>query len=113
MKKPSAPPLRVPTRTNLPALGNQLSLVQGLDQKYLNDEDEIKRKANQTRRSREKRGEGSMHSQLQPFSHPGVDSLIDQRIDVLCSIDIDDHTKVLRWCQGRVVAAVIVILKLR
>jgi hypothetical protein len=106
MKKPLAPPLRVPTRMNLPTLGTQLSLVQGLDQKYLNDEEEIKRKADQTRKTREKRGEGSMHSQLQPFSRPAVDSLVDQRIDVLCSIDIDNHTKVLRWCQGRVVAAV-------
>jgi hypothetical protein len=47
-----------------------------------------------------------MLSQLQPFSRPAVDSLVDQQIDVLCSIDIDNHTKVLRWCQGRVVTAV-------
>jgi hypothetical protein len=103
---PSEPPLHVPTRTNLPALGTPLSLVKDLDKKYLDNEDEIKRKAEDTRKSREKRGEGSMHSQLQPFSRPDVDSLIDQRIDVLFSIDIDNCTKALRWCQGRVIDVV-------
>ena len=37
---------------------------------YLSNESDIRQKADQTRRERENRGEGCMHSQLQPFGRP-------------------------------------------
>ncbi len=49
-----------------------------------------------------------MYSQLQPFSRPELAELIDKRIDVLCSFDIDikKGTMELRWFQGKVLEIV-------
>ena len=57
-----------------------------------------------THREREAKGEGSMHSQLQPFSWPELTELISKHIDILCSYDIDVKrgTTELRWCQDKV-----------
>jgi hypothetical protein len=90
---PSEPSLVAPTRVNLVILGMQSSQVSSLDKKYLSNESDIRQKAEHTRREHEKRGKGSMHSQLQPFSRP---NLIDRKIDVLYDVDLEDSMKGLR-----------------
>ena len=47
-----------------------------------------------------------MHSQLQPFSCPDLNDLIDRRIDVLYTVVLEDSTKSLRWCQGQVISVI-------
>ena len=47
-----------------------------------------------------------MHSQLQPFSCPSMDDLLERRIDVLYSVDLSDGTTALKWCQGKVVEVI-------
>ena len=69
--------------------------------------DEFKESCNKLKREREARGEGSMYSVLQPFVRPELKDLIDKRIDVLCSVEIENElteekTTALRWCQGEV-----------
>ena len=103
---PDEPPLIAPQRVSLGVLGTQSSQVSALDEKYLSNESDIRQKAEQTRRERENRGEGSMHSQLQPFSRPDLNDLIDRRIDVLYEVELEDSTKDLRWCQGKVVSVI-------
>ena len=102
------PSINVPTRTHLPTLGTQTCDVAALDRRFLSDENKFKEIAEKARRERESKGEGSMYSQLQPFSRPELTELIGKRIDVLCSFDIDIRkgTKELRWCQGEVLEIV-------
>ena len=100
---PSEPPINLPQRMDLPVLGTLTSDVTSLDQKYKSQESELKAKAKKMRLERESKGEGSMHSQLQPFSQPDIEDLVGKRIDVLCSVELDDNTKSLKWCQGEVV----------
>ena len=48
-----------------------------------------------------------MYSQLQPFSRPDIKVLVGNKIDVLCSVDIDGVGKIdLRWCQGDVIKVI-------
>ena len=103
---PNEPPLIVPQRVALSVLGTQSSQVESLDAKYLSDEANIRLKGEQIRRQRENRGEGSMHSQLQPFSRPDLNELIDRRIDVLYVVELGDSTTDLRWCQGKVISVI-------
>jgi hypothetical protein len=105
---PPGPSINVPTRTHLPILGTQTCDVAALDHRYLSNENKFKQRAEKARRERETRGEGSMYSQLQPFSRPELTELIGKCIDVLCSFDIDirNGTKELRWCQGEVMEIV-------
>jgi hypothetical protein len=79
-----------------------------LDRKHLSDENKFEQTAEKACRERESKGEGSMYSQLQPFSRPELTELIGKRIDVLCSFDIDIRKgmKGLRWCQGEVLEIV-------
>ena len=67
---------------------------------------DIRQKAEQTRRERENRGEGSMHSQLQPFSRQELNDLVRRRIDALYAVELDDSTNGLRWCQGKVISVI-------
>ncbi len=69
---PNKPLLIAPMRVSLQVLGTQSSQVATLDEKYLSNESDIRQEAEQTLREFENRGEGSMHSQLQPFSHPDL-----------------------------------------
>ncbi len=105
---PPGPSINVPTRTHLPILGTQTCDVAALDHRYLSNENEFKRKAEKACREQESKGEGSMYSQLQPFSRLELAELIGKRIDVLCSFDIDikKGTTELRWCQGKVLEIV-------
>ena len=50
------------------------------------------------------KGQGSMYFQLQPFSRPDIKVLVGNRIDVLCSVDIDGVGEIdMRWCRGEVI----------
>ena len=50
-KIPSEPPFNIPQRMNLPVLGTQTSNVESLDGKYVADVDELKKRAEKTRRA--------------------------------------------------------------
>ena len=79
-----------------------------MDHMYLSNENKFKQRAEKAHRERESKGEGSIYSQLQPFSRPEPTELIGKRIVVLYSFDIDIRkgTKELRWCQGKVLEIV-------
>ncbi len=77
------PPLVAPARVSLPVLGMQSSQDAFLDEIFLSNESDIRQNAEQTRKERENRGKGSMHSQLLSFSCPDLNDLIDRRI---CSV---------------------------
>ena len=77
-----------------------------MDKKYFDNEDDFKERAEQVRRQRELRGEGSMYALLQPFDRPDIKELKDRRIDVLSfmTVTVDGEKKsVGRWCQGKVI----------
>jgi hypothetical protein len=105
---PHGPNINVPTRTNLPILGRQTCDVTALDCRYIADEIRFKQKAKKMRHECESKGEGSMYSQLQPFSRPELSESIGMQIDVLCLFDINikKGTNELRWCQGGVIEVV-------
>ena len=67
------------------------------------DEDEFRKQAEELRRQREARGEGSIFSIMQPLYCPELDELISKRIDVLYSFKLESGEKALRWCQGKVI----------
>ncbi len=98
---PPGPNINVPTSTKLPILGMQMCDVTALDRRYIANEIRFKQKAEKTRCEHESKGEGSMYSQLQPFSWPELSKLIGKWIDVLCLFDINikKGTKELRWCK--------------
>ena len=75
--------MNVPKRMDLPVLGTEIDDIADLDNTYLANEEKFRLNADQIRRAREARGEGSMYSLLQPFSRPNVNELLGQRIDVL------------------------------
>jgi hypothetical protein len=100
-------PIKMPQRMSFPALGTLTSQVASLDEKYKANESELKAKAIKMGLERESKGEGSMHSQLQPFSRPDIEDLIGKRIDVLCSVELDDNAQALKcWCQGKVLSVI-------
>ena len=66
---PSEPPLKVPTRVNLPILGTQTHQVQKLDGQYVVNENSYKMKASL-------RGEGSIHATMQSFYPPELCDLL-------------------------------------
>ena len=103
---PSEPPINLPQRMDLPVLGTQTSNVASLDEKRNSKESEMKTKAQRMRLERESKGEGSMYSNMQPWSKPELDELVGKRIDVLCTVELDSNEKVLKWCQGEVVKVV-------
>ena len=103
---PPEPPINLPQRMDLPVLGTQTSNVASLDEKRNSKESEMKDKARRMRLERESKGEGSMHSNMQPWSKPELDELVGKRIDVLCTVELDNNEKVFKWCQGEVVKVV-------
>jgi hypothetical protein len=106
LEVPAEPPFNLPQRPSLATLGTAISDVASLDQKYASNLSELKEAASRTRREREIQDQGSMYSQLQPFSRPEVSELVGKRIDVLFSVNIDARNKSLRWCQGEVIGVV-------
>ena len=108
LKVPNEPPINTPTRTKLPVLGQQTTMVRTLDEGNIHDKDEFKKKANIIWKERESRGEGSMYSEMQPRVKPVVDQqFVGKRIEYLFLFDIlngngEQPDKALRWCQGEV-----------
>ena len=101
---PSEPPLKVPTRVNLPILGTQTHQVQKLDGQYVVNENSYKMKARKTRNERELQGEGSIHESMQSWFPPALCDLVDERIDVLAGFVMPDTIeRDMRWCQGKVI----------
>ena len=98
----SEAPINMLQQMHLPALGILTSNVETLDKKYHADESEIKANAKTMCLEQESKGKGSMHSQWQPFSCPDIEDLIGKRINVLCSVELNANTTVLKWCQGKV-----------
>ena len=101
---PSEPPLKVPTRANLPILGTQTHQVQKLDGQYLVNENSYKLTARTILHERELRGEGSIHESMQSWFPPALCDLVDERIDVLAGFVMPDTIeRDMRWCQGKVI----------
>ena len=105
---PTGPPTSVPKRKENSILGTQCDYVKSLDKKYFANEEDFKKRADQIRREREARGEGSMHALLQPFDRPAIKELEGRRIDVLSFMDVvvnGEKKSKGRWCQGKVLRA--------
>ena len=101
---PNEPPLKVPTRVNLPTLGMQNNQVHKLDGQYVANEYSFKMKARKIQHEREMRGEGSIHATMQSWFPPSLGDLVDQRIDVLAGFEMPDtDERDMRWCQGKVI----------
>ncbi len=67
------------------------------------DTDKFRKQAEELQRQREARGEGSIFFIMQPSYCPELDELINKRIDVLYSFQLDSGEKALPWCQGKVI----------
>ena len=104
---PTDPAIQLPTRDELPVLGTTATqqLIDSNETAHI-DEEQFRKEVEELRQQREDRGEGSIYSALQPLVCPEPDELVDKRIDVLYSFTLDSGEKVLRWCQGKVIALV-------
>jgi hypothetical protein len=71
---PAEPPFNLPQRPFLATSGTAISDVASLNQKYASNLSELKKAATRTRWEQEIQGQGSMYSQLQPFSRPSTGS---------------------------------------
>ena len=106
MEIPPEPNLNMPQRASVPVMGTATKQREDSDKADVEGEAQVRKDADEMRREREARGETSMYALMQPFYRPELVELEDRRIDVLCSIDLTDNEKVLRWCQGKVLSVV-------
>ena len=83
---PPHPPVDTPSRTHTVALGTRTADVDCLDQKYVGDERDLRKKARRLLRERESRGEGSVPSACQPPKKPELSELVGLRIEVLTPV---------------------------
>ena len=100
---PTDPALEMPKRAVLPILGTATKQLLESEDTAKIDEKEFRERAAELRMQREARGEGSIFSVMQPLYCPELHELMDKRIDVLYSFQLDSEEKVLRWCQGKVI----------
>ena len=100
---PSDPALEMPKRAVLPILGTATKQLLESNDTAKIDEKEFRERAAELRMQREARGEGSIFSVMQPLYCPELDELMDKRIDVLYSFQLDSGEKALQWCQGKVI----------
>jgi hypothetical protein len=100
---PKDPALIMPKRLELPTLGTATKQLMESEESAVIDEEKFRREATELRKQREARGEGSIFSVMQPLYCPELDELINKRIDVLYSFQLDLGEKALRWCQGKVI----------
>ena len=100
---PKDPALIMPKRLELPTLGTATKQLMESEESAVIDEEKFRREATELRKQREARGEGSIFSVMQPLYCPELDELINKRIDVLYSFQLDSGEKELRWCQGKVI----------
>jgi len=100
---PSDPALEMQKRAVLPIHGTATQQLLESNDTAKIDEKEFRERAAELRMQREARGEGSIFSVMQPLYCPELDELMDKRIDVLYSFQLDSGEKALRWCQGKVI----------
>lgn len=103
---PMEPPIELPQRKQLPALGELTADAKALDEKMASEGNAFLERTRNLRRERESMGMGDRHQDFQPQSMPVINSLVNERIDVYTEYDIknDDGSisKDYRWCQGKV-----------
>ena len=99
---PVEPPLNLPPRKRVGVMGTLIDFVKELDEKYLSNEGEFKKKADAIRQSREEKGEANVYARMQPFHRPELHDLVGRRIDVY----VPFGSAGLRWCQGEVLYVV-------
>ena len=97
---PKDPALEMPKCLELPILGTTSQQLIESNATAAIDEKEFRERAAELRMQREARGEGSIFSVMRPLYCPELDELMDKRIDVLYSFQLDLGEKALRWCQG-------------
>jgi len=100
---PKDPALEMPKRPELPIFGTASWQLIESNATATIDKDEFRKQVEELRRQREVRGKGSIFSIMQPLYCPELDELLNERIDVLYSFQLDSGEKVLRWCQGKVI----------
>ncbi len=100
---PTDSALEMPKRTELPILGTTTQQLFESNDTARIDEKEFRESAAELQMQWEARGEGSIFSVMQPLYCPKLDKLINKRIDVLHSFQLDSGEKALRWCQEKVI----------
>lgn len=103
LKIPKKPKPNVPKRKKTGFLGTPVDEVAELDKKYIADEGKFEKKASGIQLRREVTGESSIYSRMQPFDRPEVETLLNRRIDYLCTFDEGTKDEQLCWCQGEVI----------
>ena len=97
----------MPTRADLPVLGTATRQLTERNTTAKINEEQFRKEAEGFWKQREARGEGSIFSVLQPLICPELDELIEKRIDVIYSFELELGEKALRWCQGKVLDVLI------
>ena len=77
---PSEPPVNLPKRKYVGALGTDIDFIRDLDEKYLAQEGGFKKKAGQMRQQKESSGGASLYLKMQPYKRPSLEDLIGRRI---------------------------------
>lgn len=101
---PEKPVMNLPSRKNLPQLGEKTADVDALDMRYEEHRDKAIEEAVQLREDLEEQGVMDRHEKKQP-PRPNVDEeLVDVMMEMLFAYDEPDGTTSNMWCQGTVVA---------
>ena len=92
----------VPQRKKITFLGTEIRQVGELDKKSKEGEDVIEGRARLEWKKREDTGYGSVHSNMQLYSAPKLESLIGVKISQYCSVDMNETgtEKKLLWMHG-------------
>ena len=96
---PDNPAVLVPQLENITFLGTATRQVGELDKKSKEGKDAIEGRARLDWKKREDTGYGSVHSNMQLYSAPKLESLIGVRISQYCSVDMNEACtkKKLLW----------------
>ena len=96
------PAVLVPQQKNITFLGTVARKVGELDKKAKEGEDSIEVRARLDWKKREDTGYGSVHSNMQIYSAPKIESLIGVKISQYCSVDTKEAgtEKKLLWMHG-------------
>ena len=104
---PEKPAVLVPQRKNITFLVTSTRQVEDLDRKSKEGEDAIEGRACLDWKKQEDTGYGSVHSNMQIYSAPKLESLIGVKISQYCSVDMNKAgtEKKLLWMHGVVTRA--------
>jgi hypothetical protein len=103
LTRPTDPALEMPKRAERPILGTATQQLLESNNTARIDKKQFRESAAEQQKQREARGEGIFFSVMQPLYCPELNELIDRRIDVLYSFQLDLGEKALQWCQGKVI----------